>query len=170
MGSGSSGLYNGTSGGSQPYAETYHVYPQAFATDKKDPDIYNPESGYFHNPTAVSIQDAIQNNRIYVDGKRQDGVLTYVMDTDGNIIIGKRSNPNNNSKRAPHPTLIGGKDPQVQCAGMMRFKKGRIFEIDTNSGHFRPNIKSLPKVKESLQKLCDRNPEIFDPQSEWRKK
>ncbi len=169
MGSSTSGNYHGTYGGSQPYAETYHVYPKAMAADKKDPSIYDSKTGYFHNPTAVKLEDAIQNNRIYVAGHRQEGKLTYVMDSAGNLVIGVRSNPNNSKGRAPHPTLIGGKDPQVQCAGMMQFHKGRISSVDTDSGHFRPNSKSLPKVKAALQKLCDKHPELFDPNSEWRK-
>ena len=45
------------------------------------------------------------------------------MDENGNIIFGKRVNPNDSRKRAPHPTLIGGRDPQVQCAGIIEFKK-----------------------------------------------
>ena len=37
MGSGSSGLYFGTRGGSQPYALSYSVTPQMLEEDKKDP-------------------------------------------------------------------------------------------------------------------------------------
>ncbi len=169
MGSGISGNYYGTYGGSQAYAESYHVYPKAMAADKKDYSIYNPHSGYFLNPTAVKLEDAIKNNRIYINGQRQEAMLTYVMDTYGNLIIAKRSNPNNSRGRAPHPTLIGGKNPQVQCAGMIHFHKGRIVSVDTNSGHFRPNIKSLTKVKSVLQSLFDKNPDLFDKKSEWRK-
>ena len=170
MGSGSSGNYSGTKGGSQPYAESYHVVKGALASDKKDPDIYDPKTGYFHNPTAVTLEDATQDNRIYVDGNKQNGSLTYVMDEEGNIIIGKRKNPNDSSKRCPHPTLIGGTDPKVQCAGMITFDKGRIESVNTSSGHFKPNIKSLEKVKDALQKMCDKNPDLFSPKSEWRKK
>lgn len=169
MGSGYSGNYNGTKGGSQPYADSYHVYPSALNADKKDPDIYDPKTGYFKNPTAVTLQDSVKDNRVYVDGNKQLGQLTYVMDESGNIIIGKRQNPNNASKRCPHPTLIGGTDPKVQCAGIMTFDKGRILSVNTDSGHFRPNIKSLDKVNEALQKMCDRNPELFSPKSTWRK-
>ena len=169
MGSGTSGLYSGTSGGSQPYSEKYHVVGKELTKDKTDPDIYNGSTGYFKNPTATSIDKAIENDRVYIDGKRQDGKLTYVMDAKGDIIIGKRANPNDGRKRAPHPTLIGGKDPQVQCAGMITFKKGRIVAVDTSSGHYRPNIQSLPKVQKALQKLCDKHPDLFDPNSEWRK-
>ena len=170
MGSSVSGNYHGTQGGSQPYAKTYHVYPKALAIDKEHPEIYDSRSGYFHNPTAVRLEDAIRNDRVIVDGHRQDGKLTYVMDKSGNIIVGVRENPSNSKGRAPHPTLIGGKDPQVQCAGMMQFRKGRIVSVDTDSGHFRPNIKSLPKVTNALQALCDMHPDLFDPSSEWRRR
>lgn len=169
MGSGSSGSYHGTRGGSQPYADSYQVYPPALKADKKDSDIYDSKTGYFKNPTAVTLQDAVKDNRIYVDGNKQLGQLTYVMDTNGDIIIGKRQNPNNASKRCPHPTLIGGTDPKVQCAGIMTFDKGRILSVNTDSGHFRPNIKSLDKVNDALQKMCDKNPELFSPKSTWRK-
>ena len=169
MGSGTSGSYNGTKGGSQPYASSYEVYPSALKADKKDPDIYDSKTGYFKNPTAVTIEDAIKDNRIYVDGSKQMGKLTYVMDTDGNIIIGKRMNPNNSDKRCPHPTLIGGTNPKVQCAGIITFDKGRIASVNTDSGHFRPNIKSLDKVNNALQKMCDKNPDLFSQKSIWRK-
>ncbi len=169
MGSGSSSNYHGTHGGSQPYSESYHVVDSAMKKDKKDPDIYNPDTGYFKNPTAVKLEDSIKDDRVYVDGKKQMGIITYVMDDNGDIIIGIRKNPNNPSKRCPHPTLIGGKDPTVQCAGMISFSKGRITSVDTNSGHYRPNSQSLPKVKQALQKLCDNHPEWFSPNSEWRK-
>lgn len=169
MGSGTSGIYSGTKGGSQSYAESYHVVSSALSADKSDPDIYNPSTGYFKNPTAVKLEDAISNNRIVVDGHRQEGSLTYVMDKNGDIIIGKRSNPNDGRKRSPHPTLIGGKDPTVQCAGMITFSRGKIVSVNTSSGHYKPNSKSLSAVKETLQKLYENNPDIFSPKSEWRK-
>ena len=170
MGSGSGGSYSGTNGGSQPYAENYHVVDREMTNDKKDPDIYSKENGYFKNPTAVNLEDAVSGNRIEIDGKRMDGPVIYVMDSDGNIIIGTRCNPNDGRKRSPHPTLIGGKDPQVQCAGMMTFHKGRILSVDNQSGHYRPAAESLKKVNNALQKLCDNNPNLFDKASEWRKK
>ncbi len=170
MGSGSGGAYSGTNGGSQPYASTYHVIGKEISKDKADPDIYDPKSGYFKNPTATTLDQATDGNRFLLQGKRAEGKFTYVMDKDGNIVFGKRSNPNDARKRAPHPTLIGGKDPQVQCAGMIVFKKGRIVSIDNQSGHYRPNAKSLEKVNSILQKLCDSNPNLFDKDSVWRKK
>lgn len=170
MGSGGSGPYSGTGGGSQAYADSYHVVDKEISKDKKDPDIYNPKTGYFHNPTATKIQDAANGNAIYIDGKKPNGPITYVLDKSDNIIIGKRKNPNDSSKRSPHPTLIGGKDPQVQCAGMITFKNGKIYSYDNSSGHFRPNSKSLPKVKAALDKLYKENPNLFDKNSVWRKK
>jgi hypothetical protein len=164
MGSGSSGNYSGTSGGSQPYADTYRVVGKEMKKDKADPDIYNPSTGYFHNPNAKSLDQALGNDeRIYSKGKKAHGKMTYVMDEDGNIIFGKRENPNNASKRAPHPTLIGGKDPKVQCAGMITFDKGRIVSVNNESGHYRPASKSLDKVYEALKKFQKAHPKAFSP-------
>lgn len=169
MGSGGSGSYSGTNGGSQPYAERYHVVGSELRKDKRDPDIYNPKSGYFKNPTATNMKDAITPNRVVIDGKSAEGTMTYVLDKNGDIIFGKRVNPNDGRKRAPHPTLIGGKDPQVKCAGMITFHKGRILSVDNKSGHYRPNIKSMEKVNEALKKLYDKYPGAFDKKSKWRK-
>lgn len=170
MGSGSGNIYAGTGGGSQPYTEKYSVYGKMLAIDKKDPDIYDSSEGYFKNPTAVNLKNSVDGNRFVFEGHRAEGHMTYVMDSDGNIIFGKRSNPNNARKRAPHPTLIGGKNPKVQCAGMIVFKKGRILSVDNQSGHYRPDIKSLDKVNDVLQKMCDIDPNLFDKNSRWRKK
>jgi len=75
MGSGSSGLYSGTGGGSQPYAETYHVYPKEMNKDKKDSDIYDPKTGYFKNPKAKSLQEAESNGRFLNGDTRQMELL-----------------------------------------------------------------------------------------------
>ncbi len=169
MGSGYSSIYAGTGGGSQPYAESYHVYGSMLSVDKKDPDIYDSNTGYFKNPTATNLEESIDGSRVTFNNKIASGTMTYVLDQDGNIIFGKRCNPNDGRKRAPHPTLIGGKDPEVQCAGMITFKGGKIDSIDNQSGHFRPNIQSMDKVNAALQKLCDKNPSLFTKDSVWRK-
>ncbi len=168
MGSGSSSSYSGA-GGSQPYADTYHVVPKELAQDKKDTDIYSSSTGYFKNPTAQTLDSAINGNAVYLDGNKANGQLTYVMNQNGDIVFGKRSNPNDASKRSPHPTLIGGKDPQVQAAGMITFKNGKIYSVDNQSGHFRPNIQSMSKVESALQKLYESNPNLFHKDSKWRK-
>lgn len=169
MGSGYSSIYAGTGGGSQPLADSYQVVGAMRDIDKQDPDIYD-SNGYFKNPTATTIEDAVSGNKVIIDGKVPDGPITYVMDMNGNIIIGKRVNPNDGRKRAPHPTLIGGKDPQVQCAGMITFRKGKILSVDNQSGHYRPNIGSMNKVNDALDKLYDSNPNLFAPGSIWRKR
>lgn len=170
MGSGSGGNYGSVSSGSQPYAPTYHVVSEMLAQDKKDSDIYNPNSGYPKNPTATKLTEAGDSGRVEINGKRADGKFVYVMDNDGNIIFGKRSNPNNEDKRSPHPMLIGGKDPTVQVAGIIEFRKGKIYSVDDRSGHFRPNSKSMEKVDEFMKALYRRNPELFHSKSKWRKK
>lgn len=169
MGSGGNGSYSGTNGGSQPYAEMYHVVGNELNKDKEDHDIYNPKTGYFKNPSATNLENAITPHRVVFDGKSANGTMTYVMDNNGNIIFGKRMNPNDKNKRAPHPTLIGGKDPQVKCAGMITFHNGRILSVDNQSGHYRPNKKSIDKVDEALKKLYDKYPDAFDKNSKWRK-
>ena len=114
--------------------------------------------------------EAIKNDRFYIGGIEAGGKLTYVLDENGNIIFGKRSNPNDGNKRSPHPTLIGGKNPEVQCAGIIEFRDGKIYSVNNNSGHFKPNKKSLDKVKAILDKLYESNPKLFYRKSEWRKK
>ena len=170
MGAGISGRHSGTRGGSQPYAETYSVVPEMKNADKKNPDIYNSETGYFKNPSAISLQEAIKGNSIFQrDGKKAVNNFMYVMNKKGEIIFGKRENPNNVVARVPHPTLIGGKNPQVQCAGIIRFKDGKIFSVNNQSGHYRPNILSLRKVEDFLQRLYEKNPLLFHKTSKWRK-
>ena len=168
MGSGTITSYSRTSGNSQPYSNTYSVIKNELFKDKKDPDIYDSRTGYFKNPLAISIESAIFNGHIYMDGKIANGKMTYVMNEQGHIIFAKRFNPNNERKRSPHPTLIGGKNPKVQCAGMIEFSRGKIVSIDNMSGHYRPNKKSLSKVDTFLSKLAKNHPEIFSPKSKWR--
>ena len=170
MGSGSSNSYSGTSGASQPYSAEYKVVPRMMSKDKADPDIYDPKTGYFRNPTAIKLKDSVSGNSIDFEGNHANGDFTYVMNTNGEIVFGKRCNPNDGRKRSPHPTLIGGKDPKVQCAGIINFRNGKIYSVNNNSGHYRPNIKSLYKVNNALQKMCNDNPRLFDRRSEWRKK
>lgn len=169
MGSGSGNGYSGTRGNSQPYAPKYEVVPQMLNKDKQDSDIYNKKTGYFKNPTAVNLNSTISGNTVIFEGSRANGDYTYVMDKSGNIIFGKRCNPNDGRKRSPHPTLIGGKNPKVQCAGMINFRNGRIYSVNINSGHYRPNIKSLDKVDSALKKLYESNPHLLHRNSKWRK-
>ena len=81
----------------------------------------------------------------------------YVIDDADNIIIGGRNNAN-----LPHPTLIGGKNPNVKCAGMIRFKDGRILEISNNSGHFKPSNSALQQAETIFKQKMPAN--SFDTQ------
>ena len=161
MGSGSHGPYGSGSSGSQPYAPTYHVVSDMLEKDRTDPNIYSPSTGYFKNPLASTIQDTVRNGQIQMDGHIAHGTFTYVVDENGDVVFGKRFNPNSSRSRAPHPTLIGGKDPQVQCAGMIRIEKGRIVWYNNESGHFRPSAKSLETVDKAMEVLKRIHPEIF---------
>lgn len=170
MGSGSGGNYSGGGGGSQPYAPTYHVTKDMMDRDKQDVNIYNPKIGYYKNPLASSIQDAIVGDQVYMNGRSADGKFTYVLNNNGNVVFAKRYNPNNSNSRAPHPTLIGGKNPSVQCAGMIELRKGRIVSFNNDSGHFRPNSKSLEKVSTAMEKLRKEHPYIFSKKYSGGKK
>ena len=186
MGSGTSGLYAGTRGAnvelvfsqkgnrsdfssssaskSQKYAPKYHVVNKMQKQDKADPTIWSDSSGYFKNPSAVNIQECTRGRSVYYEGRKANGKMTYIVDTNGNLIFGKRSNPINPSARSPHPMLIGGKDPQVRVAGMIEFRGGKIYAIDTDSGHYRPSTKSLAAAKAALSGLPK---EIFHKHFEW---
>jgi hypothetical protein len=53
--------------------------------------------------------------------------------------------------RMPHPTLIGGRNPEVLAAGMVEFRGGRLYSIDNASGHFRPSNESLALVQQIFE-------------------
>ncbi len=168
MGSGAGGPYSGTAGGSQPFAELYYVIKKLLTLDKANNSLYTKTDGYFKNPTAIELRNAINGNSVYLGKTKLNGPITYVMDKQGRMIIGKRCNPNGAGKRSPHPTLIGGKNPAIQIAGIITFRGGKIYAIDNQSGHYRPNIKSMPKAEDYLAKLYQENPYIFHPKSKWR--
>ena len=137
MGSGSGGAYS--YGGSQPYAPCYHV-----TSEMKQYDINN---GTFHdgkydkNPTARRLVDTINGNYI-VDKSYNGDNFTYVIDMDGNIIFGKRNgNGPKPAQATPHPTLIGGKNPEVQMAGILKIRNGKIFS---------QNLSFSPKIARSM--------------------
>ncbi len=168
MGSGAGGPYSGTAGGSQPFAELYYVIKKMLTLDKANNSLYTKTNGYFKNPTAIELTNAIRGNTIVVDGKRIEGWLTYVVSQSGQFIIGIRKNPLTAGGRAPHPTLVGGKNPAVKAAGMIFFRRGKIVCVNNQSGHYRPNIKSMPNVEEILDKLFLTHPEVFHATSKWR--
>lgn len=53
----------------------------------------------------------------------------------------------------PHPTLVGGSNPQVQAAGMIEIRGGKIYSINNASGHFKPSIESLEVAEDVFSNL-----------------
>lgn len=151
MGSGNKGGYHGTRGSSQPFAPSYGVMPDMHKSDVSRGIVQN--GVYPKNPTAKDIRDMIHGN--YIGNKNTNGLFTYAIDMNDKIIVGKRNGNGTNSSDAPtpHPTLIGGKDPKVQCAGMLDIRGGKIYSFDDRSGHFKPNPKSLEKTAEIFARL-----------------
>ena len=102
----------------------------------------------------IGSYDIIHGN--YIGDKRTNTDMPYVIDMQGNIIVGKRNGNGKGGLATPHPTLIGGKDPQVQMAGMLHIQGGKIASYDNISGHFKPNPKSMPVADEAFGKLSSK--------------
>lgn len=131
------------------------VVTEAFNEDKIrfiDPSneglgkVWQEDRGYIKNSTAKPLSSLIKNDK--VGGGFDNGTFMYVVDDKGEVWVGKRQ-----GKNMPHPTLIGGKAPQVQAAGMVRIEGGKIVKIDNHSGHFRPPRGSLSSALKSYLKL-----------------
>ncbi len=149
MGSGI-GTYSGTGGSSQPYASSYHVESKMHKYDIKKGTYHDGK--YDVNPTARLLETMIDGN--YIGGKTyNDDNLPYVIDMNDNIIVGKRNGNGKGGLPTPHPTLIGGKDPEVKMAGILKIRGGKIYSYDNKSGHFKPNIKSMHVADEAFSKL-----------------
>ena len=163
MGSGRSSKYIGTAGSSQRYAKTYSV-----CSDMKKWDIsrgiYNKKTGYAKNPTAQKLEEKIKGN--YIGDKHTNMHIPYVITKKGDIIIGRRNGNGKSGDPTPHPTLIGGKNPKVKCAGILEISGGKIKSINVNSGHYKPNPKSLPDAKKIFEQLPKN---LFHKKYEWSK-
>lgn len=149
MGSGAGGSYGSGSGGSQPYAPSYHVEKSMHERDIKNGTYH--DGHYDKNPTAKNINDMINGN--YIGNKNTNIDMPYVIDLKGNIILGRRNGNGKDGTPTPHPTLIGGKDPQVQMAGVVHIQGGKIASYDNQSGHYKPNSKSMGAADEAFGKL-----------------
>lgn len=103
---------------------------------------------YTTNPTAQNISDSIKPGSNYVGNSKMNGQFMYVIDTNGNIIIGSRA-----GEHMPHPTLIGGPNPTVQGAGIVEIRGGKIYSIDNASGHFKPDSSSMVNVQNAFEQL-----------------
>jgi hypothetical protein len=78
---------------------------------------------YIKNPTANNLSSLITDTG-KIGGKRVSGQYMYVVDDTGNIVIGTRA-----GQKMPHPTLVGGANPQVRAAGIVDIRGGRIYSI-----------------------------------------
>jgi RHS repeat-associated protein len=102
---------------------------------------------YIKNPTARNINDLITDSG-KIGSKEMSGQYMYVVDMNGNIVIGTRA-----GQRMPHPTLVGGVNPQVQAAGIVEIRAGKIYKIDNASGHFKPSKDSLQAAQNAFSQL-----------------
>lgn len=137
-------------GNSQSFKEEYSVYSKMLKKDIKNGIYDSSNNGYQINPTSKSLDKIISGE--YILNKGFTASLPYVIDLDGNIIIGKRNGNGRFGPQTPHPTLIGGKNPKVKMAGMLHIKNGKIDSYDDRSGHYRPNIESMKYADEAFKK------------------
>ncbi|WP_432775091.1 hypothetical protein AAFJ72_17995 [Brevibacillus gelatini] len=123
----------------------FKVDPAMQADDEAAGVLKN--GSYIKNPTAKNLSDFITVSG-KIGSKQMSGQYMYVVDTNGNIVIGTRA-----GQKMPHPTLIGGENPKVKAAGIVEIRGGQIYKIDNSSGHFKPSAESLKAAEEAFGKL-----------------
>lgn len=123
----------------------FKVDPAMQAADEAAGVLKN--GSYIKNPTAKNLSDLITDSG-KIGSKQMSGQYMYVVDTNGNIIIGTRA-----GQKMPHPTLVGGENPQVKAAGIVEIRGGQIYKIDNSSGHYKPSTESLKAAEEVFGKL-----------------
>ncbi|VEJ55664.1 hemagglutinin repeat-containing protein [Pragia fontium] len=128
--------------------QKWSVDPTTQTADKTAGVLVN--GVYKNNPTAQNITGLLTDTG-RIGSKNMNGQFMYVVDQKGNVIIGTRS-----GERMPHPTLIGGKDPQVLGAGIVEIRAGKIYSIDNASGHYKPGAEALSAAKDAFGKLPEK--------------
>ena len=128
-----------------------HIMSKAVCTREMSKTVPSTMGTMIRTPTAKNINDMINGN--YIGGKTTNIDMPYVIDLNGNIILGKRNGNGREGAPTPHPTLIGGKDPQVQMAGIVHIQGGKIASYDNQSGHYKPSSKSMSVADEAFGKL-----------------
>lgn len=142
----------------RPGIRSHRVDSSTIPADKRA-GVYNASEGYRKNPTARVLTNQIDEfGKVRVNRKAANGDYMFVVDVDGRIIIGTRDKMKTASgslknMKNPHPTLIGGRDPHVQSAGMVNFRDGRIYSVNNASGHFKPTRGSLAAAKNAFNQL-----------------
>ena len=135
--------------GSQPYSRKYHVVPDMLEKDIRDKVCKN--GVYINNPTAKPLLSMIKGN--YIENKQKNGMFPYVITMSGEIVIGNRNGNGSEGIRTPHPTIIGGKESIVRMAGMLDIRGGKIYDFDNQSGHYKPNSRSMKFAEEVFKSL-----------------
>jgi RHS repeat-associated protein len=82
----------------------------------------------------------IQNGELKMIGKtKASGEFDFVVTEKGDVLLGRK-----------HSYLSGGGD--VQAAGTLKIRNGRIVNIDNSSGHYMPNLEQSKNFKKVLSK------------------
>ena len=87
--------------------------------------VWQEDRGYIRNPTSTQLSTVV-GAKGKIGGGFDNGKFMYVVDSNGDVWVGKRLGQN-----MPHPTLIGGKEPQVLGAGMVQIEGGRSSRSTT---------------------------------------
>lgn len=83
---------------------------------------------------------SIQNGNVKMYGKTQaNGNFDFIVTEKGDVLLGRK-----------HSFMSGGSD--VQAAGILKMRNGKIVNIDNNSGHYTPNLEEAKNFKEILKK------------------
>jgi hypothetical protein len=125
--------------------DLWGVDPPMRAADEAAGLIVN--GSYVRNPSAQNLASLV-NEHGKIRDARMSGQYMYVVTSSGDIIIGTRS-----GQRMPHPTLVGGAEPQVRAAGIVDIRGGKIFSVDNGSGHFKPGADCLRAADEAFRRL-----------------
>lgn len=120
--------------------------PALRAKDRAEQVLVN--DSYIRNPKTYILDASYvrgPGGKIEINGVLANGEYMYVVDLENNIILGSRAG------HMPHPTLIGGKNPRVQAAGMVDIRGGLIKEIDNVSGHYKPPGNTIAAAQRAFQ-------------------
>ena len=134
--------------------EIWSVVSSFRSADEIDGLIIN--GSYIKNPTARNLSDSVTSSgKIRINGQLANGQYMYVVEPNGNIVFGVRGKDpiTGETLRMPHPTLIGGANPQVSAAGIVDIRGGRIYSVNNQSGHFQPNSSSLLDAADAFENL-----------------
>lgn len=122
-------------------------------------------STYRTHPLAINLTTnltamILRRSRVRLVFPQDSGEVMYVINTSYEVIIAARSG---HQRDLPHPTLIGGDDPEVLSAGLVIFREGRISCVFINaSGHFKPN--DLSSIEVSMQVFSRLPTDAFHPE------